>query len=186
MPTSPPETPIAWCDGNLLVLSRAHPVAPHRCCLSNQSVVDLRRMKVLLGWTKDEEMPLPIPAALKLIIKLVELANFRLFTIDVAISEREAQKRFRALCLNAGMFAAGAALLAYGVSLGAPRGGSPHFEFMLPGVILGIASITLFANRYALFHVVSMDAKHIWIRGAGAAFLESLPSFEDRDRGSAR
>lgn len=150
-----------------------NPKAPNRCFISNEPTFGIQRIKARLGWGRGYSGKIPVPLAVKVALGL---ADMRFLTVEVSISDREAQKRATVLLAYGAMFLMAAALLGHGISLGFP----PQFAFMLPGVLLGIVAITLFANKYVMFHVVFMDAEHIWLRGAGTPFLQSLPHFEGR------
>jgi hypothetical protein len=162
------QRPVAWRDGEFLVLARSAPIAPPRCIFTNEEVLEDRKVRRQLSWGGNNPSKLWLPTKFQI---LWALGGMKFLTVEFGISNRIRMRQRWALGLGILAIVAGCGLFGYGLQRGFP----PPMALLGTGAAMVVIALTFVTNTYTGIYIYAMDSEHVWLQGAKRPFLDSLP-----------
>ena len=150
-----------WADGKQLVMDRSA-VLPDRCVKCNEPAEGYRRT-VKLSY---------VPVKTELLVGAIAYLSARTATVDVGLCGRHRASRSLNIMLIS--LAAIIASLYIFTSIRATDVALPLLA--TAGLIGGVVGLIYAAVGRRLLRAARITDTHIWLKGAGAAFLASIPS----------
>lgn len=163
-----------WREGDLIVIKRESTQFPNRCIKTNEELGKGSHITRRLSFG-DHNISNPfVPLIYKITHSLIDMGTV---TIRFGLNnELKVLYRFTSLLL--GSIGLGASyLFIYGLSTGQVP---PPLQLVAPAGCIILLSLWATSRAFMLIEISQMNEEHIWIHGAGEAFLSSLPEFRDR------
>jgi hypothetical protein len=159
----------ARADGKRIVVARNNPVLPQRCVKTNAPVLPEQVNRKKLYWA-----PSWIALLLLLNVLILLIVYFIVrkgVMLDIPLSgEGRAMVRKNA-GIGLGIAALGLALVVTGIAKEA------YVILILPGVVATLVGIIYAAFKGSTLRIAKLTTHEVWLTGASAAFLASLPPY---------
>lgn len=162
-----------WRDGKHLVLRRGGDLPP-RCLHCNAPGLPSARARAFSWHSPWLYLLAPVNLLLYAVIALLARKTVKLHPALCA-AHRRAQRRYWLLC--AGLMASGLGLL-YAATPGEGRSGPLATDALLLSPFLLLLAIVIAAWKLGELTTTRIDADCVRLRGAGKAFLDSLPPWD--------